>query len=242
MAPSRARLISLAIVLSLFAAACGSGPVDNLASVDPGDEDTVAGLVDDSDIGVDSDPEAEGDTPEPEVEPLCTVIDEETFAIELANDGTERADYQLTAVFYLADGSEIANGETIVSIRSLRPGELTVNEGWSRFDGIGGTCEVVQTRRGASSDDGPEPEDTCTINGRDESGYLDFDVSVIAIEDGQVWSTVAFLDADGARRATHQGWTEEAVIGEMVAVGDTDISAEDAEGVVDCEVVGRINF
>ncbi len=80
------------------------------------------------------------------------------------------------------------------------------------------------------------------MNGWTESGYLDFEVSVIATEDGQVWPTVAFHDADGVRLATHQGWVEEMRTGEVATIAENHISAVDSAGVVSCEVVSRLNF
>ena len=172
----------------------------------------------------------------------CDVVDEQTFLVEVLNSGNNLADYELSVVFYAEDGTENEAAATTQLISSLRPGERAVNEGWSLFDGTGESCIVTSIRRAPTAGDGPEAEDRCTVLGISESGFVDFEVEVIGTHDGEVWPTVAFADADGVRRATHQGRIEQLLTGELGTVAETNISGVDDPTVVSCAVVSRINF
>jgi hypothetical protein len=172
----------------------------------------------------------------------CDVVDDETFLVEVFHNGEGNADYELSVVFFKAEGSENEAAAGIEIIPSLRPGERAVKEGWSLFDGTGESCIVTTIRRAASAGDAPEPEDRCTVFGVAESGFVDFQVEIIGTHNGEVWPTVAFVDADGVRRATHQGLIKELSVGELGIVGDTNISGVDDPTVVSCAVVSRINI
>lgn len=171
----------------------------------------------------------------------CDVVDVETYVVEVFNGGDDVADYELSVVFFAEDGSEHEAAATARLIPSLRPRERAVDRGWSQFDGVVDACIVTTIRRATTSGDGPEPEDRCMVLGVDESGFVDFRVEVIGTHDGPVRPMVAFSDAEGVRRATHQGLIEGLPTGVIGTVADVNISAVADPSVVSCVVVSRSN-
>ncbi|MEM7337080.1 MAG: hypothetical protein AAF467_00455 [Actinomycetota bacterium] len=179
-----------------------------------------------------------------QVTAACVVIDDETYTVDLTNTGDDLADYELAVTFTYADGSENTEAAASQQVTALRPKERTIEQGWSLFDGTGDSCAVTQVRRAPTlnSADLPEPQDRCTVIGRDEFDHLDFEVEVIATQNGDVWPTVAFIDEEGVRRATHMGSAEGLTAGEVATVADTNISSVSDPTVVECEVVSRLNW
>lgn len=174
----------------------------------------------------------------------CVVVDDETYTVDLTNTGDDLADYELAVTFTYADGSENTEAATSQIISALRPRERTIEEGWSLFEGTGDSCAVTGVRRAPTltTADLPEPGDGCAVRGRDEFGHLEFDVTVEAIEDGDVWPTVAFIDEEGVRRATHMGSADGLSAGDVATLDQTNMSSVSDPTVVECEVVSRLNW